>query len=141
MRKSVLAASLAACMGAQAQEPVDLGAASMFYISKPFGAGSSQDRQPSLGMRMSMHNDGRGLLDARSSLVDMRFQQQGLQEMRLNGVSFMTRDKLTNELTIGGEEVSPEVLIGGAIFLGVGVSCVTDNWPCEDNTPALPPPG
>lgn len=138
-RMTVLAASVAACMGAQAEPQLDHGAAAMFYISQPMGTVTSKQRQASYGLRMNYGIGPAALMHPRGSLVDFRLQQGRVEEVKLNGVPFATRDQHTNELTIGGEEVSTGVLIGGAVLLGVGVSCATDNWPCEDDSP--PPSG
>lgn len=140
-RMTVLAASVAACMGAQAEPQLDQGAAAMFYINQPLGTASSQQSQLSYGLRMNYGPGPTALMHPRGSLVDFRLQQGRVEEVKLNGVSFAVRDKQTNSLTIGGEEVSTGALIGGAVFLGVGISCATDNWPCDgDNEDNAPPP-
>lgn len=139
-RMTVLAASVAACMGAQAQPQLDQGAAAMFYVSQPVGVSAGQQKQFSYGLRMNYGIGPAALMHPRGSLVDFRLQQGRMEEVRLNGVPFATRDKLSNELTIGGKEVSDGVLIGAAVVLGVGISCATENWPCEDDDDAPPPP-
>jgi hypothetical protein len=69
----------------------------------------------------------------RRSLVDFRFQQNQLQEMKLNGVSLAVRDQNTNDLTIGGKEISnvTAAVVGG--LLVAGILCVTENVICEDD--------
>lgn len=141
MRKmTVLAASIAACMGAEAQGQFDHGVATMFYINKPFGGVSQQQNLASYGVRMN-YGAGLGALShSRGSLVDLRMQRGAVQEVRLNGVPFAQRDQLTNELTIGGKDVPNSALLIGGALIGVGLSCATENWPCENERDAPPPP-
>ena len=65
--------------------------------------------------------------------MDIRFQQRQLQSMTLNGVPLAVRDKLTNELTIGGTELSiPATIALGAIALS-GALCIAEEGICEDS--------
>ncbi len=115
------------------------------YYHLPFG-GNSHETIPSVGFAVD-YDVSAGTFGnvnpLRRSLVDFRFQKNQLQDMKLNGITLAVRDRETNELTIGGKEISTvtAVVVGGLVI--GGVLCATENVICEDDDPKKknnPPP-
>lgn len=142
---TLLASAIAACMGVQAQDAADPGMMTMFYLNQPFGAEQRHQNDLSYGLRMGYGNDTRALLSPRTSLLDVRLQGSAVQDVHLIGVPFAVRDPTTNDLTVGGKEISTGLAVGLGVLAGVGLSCATENWPCKDDDtypapPVEPPP-
>lgn len=120
------------------------GTTATMYYKLPLG-GTQQQTVPSYGFAVDYDVSAGTFANAnpiRRSLVDFRFQEKELQEMKLNGVSLAVRDKRTNELTIGGKEISNVTLavVGGLVIAG-GL-CLAEEVLCEDDDPKKknPPP-
>jgi len=142
MKKLVtVAAGVATAMsGAGFAAEFDNPTASLYY-KLPFG-GASHQRESSYGFAVN-YDISAGSFGNRNplhrTLIDFRFQNQQLQDMRFHGVTLLARDKQTNELNIGGTELSNEQAIAlGAVVIG-GVLCATETWICEDDDNPPPP--
>ncbi len=121
-------------------------ATATFYYRLPLG-GTTPQTESSYGFAMDYDVSAGPLGNTtplRRSLVDLRFQRNQLQDLKLNGITFAVRDKRTNELTIGGKEIdnTTAAVVGG--LLVAGVLCATENVICEDDddkpAPAPAPP-
>lgn len=139
-RLTLLAAAVGACMSAQAQDFSDPGMMTMLYLNKPFGAEQRHRNDLSYGLRLSYGSDTRMLLSPRTSLFDIRLQGTMVQDVHLAGMPLAVRDPVTNTLGVGGEEIPTAMLVGLGVVVGVGVSCATENWPCEDDDSEVAPP-
>ena len=138
-KKTSLAAAIALALSG-AGHAFDNTTASIYY-KLPFG-GNAQQTIPSYGLNVSYDIEAGTFGNSktlRPSLVDFRFQQQQLQDMKLNGVTLLARDKQTNELNVGGVELTTEqALVLGGVVIG-GILCATENVICEDDDDTPPP--
>lgn len=114
------------------------------YYQLPFG-GSTHETIPSYGFNVgydvSVGTFGNATTLHRS-LADFRFQENQLQQMKINGITLAVRNRETNELTIGDMEIdNMTAAIVGGLLVG-GILCVTENLICEndDGSSSAPPP-
>ncbi len=141
-RKHLLAASIAAALSGPSLA-AGFGDTSLnLYFKLPFGGSPSQTRE-SYGFAVQQRIAVDGPLSPRRltrSLVDFRFQDRQLQNLKLNGVTLLARDRRSNELTLGGTEISTGTAVAIGALVVVGGLCITENIICEDSNPVPPPP-
>ncbi len=72
--------------------------------------------------------------------MDFRFQDRQLQNVKLNGVTLLSRDPQTHQLNVGGTEISTTgmIVIGG--LAAVGILCAAEKIICKNSSGATPNP-
>lgn len=142
MKKHILTAAICSCLASGAIAN-DLGAepSAMLYMHVPFGGETRQANTNSFGMRLDWVNAGQGISTAqfnRPGLFDLRLQNNQLHDVRFSGIPLVSRDQQTNDLTLGGLELTTGQAIGLGVVVGGTIMCLTETEICEGND--APPP-
>ena len=119
---------------------VDTAPRYMIYVQHSFGGRSQRSFSPRLGFgverelpvaldRMSMRSSVR--------LIDVQLSSESWREVWLNGYKIAGEREHSvgyDNGSYGGDSWDNPWLWGGAGLAALlGLSCVTDNWPCEEN--------
>ena len=142
MKKHILTTAICSCLAGGAIAS-DLGSepSAMLYMHVPFGGETRQANTNSFGMRLDWVNAGQGISTAqfnRPGLLDLRLQNNQLHDVRFSGIPLVSRDQQTNDLTLGGLELTTGQMIGLGVVIGGTVMCLTETEICEGDDP--PPP-
>ena len=142
MKKHILTTAICSCLAGGAIAS-DLGSepSAMLYMHVPFGGETRQANTNSFGMRLDWVNAGQGISTAqfnRPGLLDLRLQNNQLHDVRFSGIPLVSRDQQTNELSLGGMELTTGQAIGLGVVVGGTIMCLTETEICENDDD---PPG
>lgn len=143
--KRTIATMLLASLGASlaAAEPAALTSDEsprfMLYFSQPLGAAPGRDSVLAFGLRLEKEVSGYAssdLLEARSlrpavALTDFRFTRDGNYSLRSSGLVLWESDSSDSSGFGTADSWKSPLFWGALVVVGVGISCATDNWPCE----------
>lgn len=125
----------------------------MLYLQKPLGEQTRSAGAARLGLRIDRvstpHPANRASYVQRAApaavrLLDLRLSLFADRTVELNGVALNSRRTALGYESYGPQESwrNPWVWVGIGLAGALGISCATDNWPCDGNgSSEYEPPG
>ena len=125
-----LCATVLIASAAQAEEPfgaLDDSPRFMLYVQKPVGAPRHKSMGPSFGFAVDRAANAR--------ILDLRVAPFDHGAIMLNGFKLNGEPPGLGFDSYGGDSWSnPWFLLALGVGAAVGISCATDNWPCDDGS-------
>ena len=98
----------------------------MLYVQKPLGAVRHRSTGPSFGFAVDRPNTSARIFDLRVAPFDHG-------TIMLNGFRLTGETRGLGFDSYGGDSWdNPWLLVGLGLGAALGISCATDNWPCDD---------
>ena len=115
------------------------GTSATLYYQLPLGGATHH--QPSYGLALvnqARYDDLGSIQPLRQRLMDFRFQDRRLQNVKLNGVTLLSRDPQSHQLNVGGTEISTTgmLVIGG--LATAGILCAAEKIICKNSSSPAP---